>query len=180
MISARALSLLAAMAVSAVAGPLDLDAGLRASIYDDNYKLGVGASLGLVQNLGPKFDLGLHLNYSRFRAKTVDWEDVNEMGGYLTAYMIPTLADQPFEMRLGPHAGASLLGDDWYADLGADVMAVFQVAEKTRFYAAFIPGYFLGKDSQAMIRIGFGIEYRLGDGSGSAPPATGYEPATGP
>ena len=188
MIPARVLSLFAAMAaiaLPAVAGPLDLDAGLRASIYDDNYKLGVGGSLGLVQNLGPKFDLGLHLNYSRFRAKTVDWDDINELGGYLTAYMVPTLADQPFSLRIGPHGGAAMLGDDWYGDVGGDVMAVFKIADKTQFYGTFIPSFFIGKESQAMIRIGFGIEYRLADGSSSSAPAsggsgTGYEGATGP
>lgn len=155
----------------AAAGPLDLDGGLRASIYNDNYKLGVGAELGLIQNLGPKFDLGLHLNYSRFRAKAEGWEDINELGGYVTAYMIPTLADQPFELRLGPHAGAALLGDDWYADLGGDIMAVFTIADNTRFYGAFIPAYFVGEESGGMIRIGFGIEYRLAGGTLAASPA---------
>ena len=180
MIPARALSLfaakaakvalaaMAAFALPAAAGPLDLDAGLRASIYDDNYKLGVGAELGLVQNLGPKFDLGLHLNYSRFRAKTSGWEDINETGGYLAAYFIPTLADQPFELRIGPHAGAALLGDAWHADLGGDFVAVFTIADNTRFYGAFIPSFFLGESSNSMFRIGFGIEYRL---SGDAVPA---------
>lgn len=177
MIPARALCLLAAFALpAAAAGPLDLDGGLRASIYNDNYKLGVGASLGLVQNLGPKFDLGLHLNYSHFTAKTVDWDDINEYGGYLTAYFIPTLADQPFELRLGPHAGASYLGEFWYADLGGDAMAVFKINDMTKFYAAFIPAYFLGEDSGGMIRIGFGVEYRLSHGSGAAPAPGGGAP----
>lgn len=178
MIRARVLSLLAALALPATAGPLDADAGLRASIFNDNYKLGVGAELGLIQNLGPKFDLGLHLNYSMFRAKTVDWNDATELGGYVTAYMIPTLADQPFEMRFGPHAGASSIDGDWYADLGGDVMAVFQVADKTKFYGAFIPSFFIGKESQGMFRVGFGIEYRLGDGAPAS--ATGYEGASEP
>jgi hypothetical protein len=182
MIPARALSLLtawAATALTAAAGPLDFDAGLRASIYDENYRLGVGAELGLIQNLGPKFDLGLHLNYSHFSAKTTGWDDTQEMGGYVTAYLIPTLADQPFELRLGPHAGGALLREAWHADLGGDAMAVFTVADNMRFYGAFIPSYFLGDHGGGMIRLGFGIEYRLsgekvpaqpaGDAGGSAP-----------
>lgn len=158
------------------AGSLDLDGGLRASIFNDNYKLGVGAELGAVQNFGPKFDMGLHLNYSRFRAKTVDWVDVNELGGYVTAYYIPTLVDQPFEMRIGPHLGGALIKDDWYVDIGGDIAAVFKVGEKLRFYGAFIPGFFIGSESQSLFRVGFGLQYRISDGS--AAPATGYEGAT--
>jgi hypothetical protein len=167
----------AVLALPAAAGSLDLDGGLRASIYNDNYKLGVGAELGAVQNLGPKTDLGLHLNYSRFRAKTVDWVDVNEFGGYVTWYFLPTLADQPFEVRLGPHVGAAMIEDDWFADVGGDIAAVFKVGEKLRFYGAFIPGYFIGSESQGMFRVGFGLQYRVGEGS--APAATGYEGAAG-
>jgi hypothetical protein len=147
------------------AGPLDLNAGLRAAIYDENYKLGYGLELGLLQNLSPVFDVGLHLNYTRFNEKTPEWGDTDEMGGYVTAYYIPTLADQPFEARLGPHIGGTRVVESWHLDLGGDAMVLFQVADKTKFYAAFIPSYLIGKESQGLIRIGFGIEYRL---SGSA------------
>jgi hypothetical protein len=161
---------LALPAHAGAAGPLDLNAGLRAAIYDENYKLGYGLELGLVQNLSPVFDLGLHLNYTRFNEKTPEWGDTDELGGYATAYYIPTLADQPFEARLGPHVGGTRVDESWHLDLGGDAMVLFKVADMTKFYAAFIPSYLVGKESQGLIRIGFGIEYRL---SGGASPAVG-------
>lgn len=174
MIPARALCLLAALPVflsapASALGPLDVDGGLRTGIYDENYKLGVGASLSLLQNLGPKSDVGLSLNYLRFRAKTVGWSDINEFGGYVTAYFVPTLTNQPFEVRLGPHLGASMLDGLWHADLGGDASVVFKVSDMARFYAAFIPAYLLGEESGGLIRIGFGLQYRLGGASAPAP-----------
>lgn len=156
-----ALACLALPSAVRAAGPLDLNAGLRSAIFDENYKLGYGLELGLVQNLSPVFDVGLHLNYTRFNEKTPEWGDTDELGGYATAYYIPTLADQPFEARLGPHIGGTRVVDSWHLDLGGDAMVLFQVADKTKFYASFIPSYLIGKESQGLIRIGFGIEYRL-------------------
>lgn len=176
MIPARALRLMASLSAllpltAAALGPLDVDGGFRAAIYDDNYKLGVGGTLGLVQNLGPKSDLGLHLNYTRFRAETVGWSDINEYGFYVGAYYVPTLANQPFEVRLGPHVGASLVDESWHADLGGDASVVFQTSDRTRFYATFIPAYFLGDHGGGFIRLGFGVQYRLsgGESAGTAP-----------
>lgn len=175
MIPARTLCLLAALAAvlplpAAALGPLDVDGGLRAAIYDDNYDLGVGGSLGLVQNLGAKSDLGLHLNYTRFTAKTVGWSDINEYGFYLTAYWVPTLTNQPFEVRLGPHAGASVVDEFWHADLGGDASVVFQTSESIRFYATFAPAYLLGEEGGGLIRIGLGLQFRLSGGSAASAP----------
>ena len=49
---------------------------------------------------------------------------------------------------------------------------MFQVADKTRFYAAFIPAYFIGEESGGLIRIGLGLQYRLG-GEAAYSPASG-------
>lgn len=178
MIPARALCLLAALPAvlplpAAALGPLDVDGGLRAAIYDDNYDLGVGGTLGLVQNLGAKSDLGLHLNYTRFSAKTVGWSDIAEYGFYVTAYFVPTLTNQPFEVRLGPHVGASVVDEYWHADLGGDASVVFQTTESIRFYAAFTPSYLLGEESGGLIRIGLGLQFRLSGGSPADAPDAG-------
>lgn len=134
-----------------------LDLGLRASIYDENYELGVGGNLGIIATAGEKWDLGAHLNYAHFAPQSANWDAAEEIGGYLAAYYKPKI-DQAFWLRLGPHLGYAYLVDH-YVDLGADVMAVFKVARQWDFYAAFVPGYHIGADSQPMIRIGLGLEY---------------------
>src|SRR4051812_46103555 len=93
----------------AYAGPLDLDAGLRASIWNDNYKLGVGGELGAIAGLG-KVDLGLHLNYAHFavKEKTSGFSPGNEYGGYVALYLLPPL-DQAFQLRIGPHIGGAYM-----------------------------------------------------------------------
>jgi hypothetical protein len=154
---------LAALAPKATA--IDLDLGLRASIYDENYKLGVGGELGVIMPATAAIDLGLHLNYTNFRAKTETFVDATELGGYVTAYFHPAI-DQGFSLRLGPHIGYSALGNsdnrESYLDLGGDVMAVFQATPMFSFYAAFIPSFLIGPDSQSLIRIGLGLQYSMG------------------
>ncbi len=156
--------LLPLSALPVAAGPVDYDAGLRASIYDDNYKLGVGGELGAVAGLNPNWDIGLHLNYSHFAPKTETWSAADEFGGYLAAYFVPAI-DQGFTLRVGPHVGMSKIRKP-FVDLGGDLMAVFQVMPTTRFYASFTPSFFIAtnsqSDSQSLFRVGFGVEYRPG------------------
>jgi hypothetical protein len=152
-----ALLCLAPMAASAA--PV-LDLGLRASIYDENYELGVGGELGAIASAGEAWDLGLHLNYSHFAAQTENWTSAEEFGGYVAAYFKPRI-DQAFWLRLGPHLGYSHVVDH-YLDLGGDVQAVFKTTPALDFYAAFVPSFFIGEHSQAMIRIGLGLQYRAG------------------
>jgi hypothetical protein len=154
---------LAALAPKATA--IDLDLGLRASIYDENYKLGVGGELGAIVSATANMDLGLHLNYTSFRTKTETIDDANEFGGYVTAYFHPAI-DQGFSLRIGPHIGYSAIGSsdnrESYLDLGGDVMAVFKATNTLNFYAAFIPAFMIGPDPQSLIRIGFGLQYSMG------------------
>lgn len=164
----RLLPLLTAAFLPAAAAPVDLDAGLRAAIWNDNYKLGVGGELGAVAELG-KVDLGLHLNYTHFSTKNLTFSDVDEMGGYVALYLLPPI-DQSFTLRIGPHVGASYI-EKTFLDLGGDLDAIFQVNPKFSFYAAFVPAYiidFKGEDSEALVRIGLGIEFHPG---GAAPAA---------
>ena len=143
-----------------MAGPWQFDAGLRGSIYDDNYKLGLGGELGLVKGLGADWDLGLHANYSHFRIKTENWTPADEFGGYLTVYYLPKI-EQDFSLKIGPHLGYAYIRSH-YVDVGGDVKAVVQIVPTTSVYAAFIPGFFVGKNPQALIRVGLGINYSLG------------------
>jgi len=147
--------------------PLDLDAGLRAAVYDDNYKLGVGMELGAVASVAPRWDLGLHLNYTGFESKTMR-PDTREFGGYAAAYFLPAV-DQAFSLRVGPHIGYSRIESN-FLDLGADAMVVFTVAPGTKFYAAFVPSILIGDNSHSLFRIGFGVEYGVG---GPGPATTG-------
>lgn len=167
MIKARHLAALSTLFVlsAAWAAPLDLDAGLRAAIYDDDYDLGVGGSLGVVTSAAPKWDLGLHLNYTHFASKTIR-EDADEFGAYVVAYFLPAI-DQGFALRLGPHIGYSKI-ESHFLDLGLDAMVVFKVAAQTKFYATFVPSYLVGENGQQLFRIGFGVEYGVG-GDGPAP-----------
>lgn len=143
------------------AAAVDLDAGLRAAIYDDTYKLGVGGELGLVAPAAPLWDLGLHLNYTSFTSKVPETAgDETELGGYVTAYYKPAI-DQGFSLRLGPHIGYAKIGSN-YLDLGGDAMAVFQASPVLNFYGAFIPSWMIGSNGQSLFRIGFGVEYRMG------------------
>ncbi|MDB5104167.1 MAG: hypothetical protein JWP91_1856 [Fibrobacteres bacterium] len=163
MINARSLAALSSflcVTAAAWAAPMDLDLGVRASIYDENYKLGLGGEVGAVVAAAPLWDMGLHLNYTRFNHKTDTWTDENEFGGYLAAYYRPAL-DQGFNLRIGPHIGYSKIHDN-FLDLGGDVMAVFRATPGMSFYAAFIPSFMIGKDSQSLIRIGFGVEFGPG------------------
>ncbi len=136
------------------------DLGVRADIYDENYELGVGGELGVIAPSSETWDFGLHLNYTHFSPQTENWTSAEEYGGYVAAYWKPKI-DQAFWLRLGPHAGYSYINNH-YADLGGDVMAVFKTTPALDFYAAFIPSFFVGKHSQAMIRIGLGLEYHAG------------------
>lgn len=167
MIKARRLAALSTLFALSTAwtAPLDLDAGLRAAIYDDNYDLGVGGELGAVVPAGPKWDLGLHLNYTHFASKTIR-ADADEFGGYVAAYFLPAF-DQSFSVRLGPHIGYSHI-ESHFLDLGMDAMVVFKVAPQTKFYATFVPSYLVGENGQQLTRIGFGVEYGVG-GEGAAP-----------
>lgn len=169
MIKARRLmSLLPFLCLTVIttkATALELDVGLRASIYDENYKLGVGGELGAIVPATANMALGLHLNYTGFRAATESIADANEFGGYVTAYFHPAL-DQGFSLRIGPHIGYSALGSSGnkksYLDLGGDVMAVFKATNTLNFYAAFIPAFFIGPNPQPLVRIGFGLHYNMG------------------
>lgn len=145
---------------AALAAPMDLDVGLRASIYDENYKLGLGGEIGAVVNTTPKWDMGLHLNYTRFRPKTDAWDAANEFGGYLSFYYKPEI-DQGFRLRIGPHVGYANI-ENHYLDLGADVMAVFDIKPGMKFYGAFIPCFMIGEEGQSLIRIGLGMEFGPG------------------
>jgi hypothetical protein len=158
----RLLPLLTLAFLPAAAATLDLDGGLRASIWNDNHKLGVGGELGAIAGLG-KVDLGLHLNYSHFASKNPSFSDVDELGGYVALYLLPPL-DQTFQLRVGPHVGAAYL-DKTFLDVGGDLAVVFQVSPAMRFYADFVPAYFIdfkGSDSEALVRVGLGLEFRLG------------------
>ena len=41
-------------------------------------------------------------------------------------------------------------------------MAVFKTTPALDFYAVVVPSFFIGKNSQAMTRIGLGLEYHAG------------------
>jgi hypothetical protein len=154
------LAFLCLLPIAASAAPLALDAGLRASIYDENYKLGVGGELGAIAALSDGMDIGAHFNYSHFAPKTENRTAADEFGGYAALYFKPKF-DQAFWLRIGPHLGYSRVVND-YVDLGGDAMAVFKATPTLDFYGAFIPSYFIGKGGQTLIRIGLGIEYRTG------------------
>lgn len=153
-------AILSVLSLSAWAAPMDLDAGLRASIWDENYDLGVGGELGLIYPASPAVDLGLHLNYTQYTAKTVDFEDVQEMTAYIGLYFV-AYDDGSLRFRIGPHAGGGTF-DGWAVDLGGDATAVFKIMEKTSIYATFIPAYIIGANSQGVFKVGFGVEYRIG------------------
>ncbi|MEO7427564.1 MAG: hypothetical protein ABI036_20435 [Fibrobacteria bacterium] len=152
---------LAAAPLRVSAGPVDLDAGLRASIYDDNYNLGVGGELGLVFPSASAWDFGLHLNYSHFDSKVPEiLKDLSEYGGYAAAYFKPTM-NQAFSMRLGPHLGYAYIAVH-YVDVGGDAVVLFKATPSLTFYSAFIPSFMIGKDGQTLVRIGLGLEYNAG------------------
>ncbi len=164
MIIARRLAalsfLLSVAALPTMAAPMDLDVGLRADIYDENYNLGKGVELGAVVSTTPLWDMGLHLNYTRFDAKTETWAAANEFGGYLAFYFRPAI-DQAFSIRIGPHLGYAKIVNN-YVDVGGDVMAVFKVSPGMSFYGAFIPCFMIGDAGQSLIRIGLGMEFGPG------------------
>lgn len=141
------------------AGPV-LDAGLRASIFDERYKLGLGGELGALVPAGADWDWGGHLNYSHFAAQIAGTESAEEFGGYLAAYFKPRI-DQVFWLRLGPHLGYAHV-DGHFLDLGGDAMAVFKASPNVDWYAAVVPSLFIGPSIQSMIRIGMGVELRTG------------------
>ena len=163
MIYARRLAALFPLLCLAVipARAVDLDAGLRASIYDDNYKLGVGGELGAVKSLSPAWDMGLHLNYSHFTSKAPQSvASVNEYGGYVAVYFLPAI-DQGFSLRIGPHIGYSKI-ENHFLDLGGDAMAIFKATPTLSFYGAFIPSFLIGKGGESLFRVGLGVEYSTG------------------
>lgn len=133
------------------------DLGLRADIFDDNYKLGVGGELGVIGSANDDWDFGLHLNYNHFAPQTDGWKAAEEFGGYVAAYWKPKI-DQAFWLRLGPHVGYSHVVNH-YVDLGGDAMAVFKATPTLDFYAVAVPSFFIGKNAQAMTRIGLGLEF---------------------
>ena len=157
---AAALTFLCLAPWAARAAVINYDLGLRASIYDENYKAGVGAELGAIASATANWDLGLHLNYTHFAAKTENWDDANEMGGYVGAYYKPKI-DQAFWLRIGPHIGYAKIIKN-YVDVGADVMAVFKATPSLDFYGTCIPAFMAGPGGQLLIRFGFGVEFHAG------------------
>ena len=153
-------SLVLSAATASLAASMDLDVGLRASIYDENYKLGLGAEIGAVVPTTPLWDMGLHLNYSRFRPKIDNLDAADEFGGYLAFYYKPAL-DQGFSLRIGPHLGYANIVDH-YVDVGADAMAVFKIKPGMSFYGAFIPSFMIGEETQSLFRVGLGMEFGPG------------------
>jgi hypothetical protein len=71
-------SFLCMTAAAAWTAPMDLDLGLRASIYDDNYDLGLGGEIGAVVAAAPAWDKGLHLNNNPFNTKKDKFYTLNE------------------------------------------------------------------------------------------------------
>jgi hypothetical protein len=141
---------------------LELDGGLRAVIWNDDYKLGWGGEVGAIRKANEKWELGLHLNYTHFTSKVPESvNDADELGGYIAAYFTPSI-DQGFTIRIGPHVGYANL-ESHYLDLGADAQAVFKVANLWSFYTAFIPSFLIGSDDQALFRIGLGLQYHVGN-----------------
>ena len=152
---------LAAAPLRSLAGPLDVDAGLRGSIYDDKYDLGKGGELGILRPASPAWDLGLHLNFSHYPTKVPDtYPSVKEYGGYVAAYFRPAI-EQVFSLRLGPHIGYAKISGS-YLDLGGDVMVIFKTTPALDIYAAFIPSFMIGKNAQTLVRVGVGVEYHTG------------------
>jgi hypothetical protein len=149
--------LLGMAATASLAAPMDLDLGLRASIYDENYKLGLGGEIGAVVPVTALWDMGLHLNYSIFRSKIESLESTDEFGGYLAGYYKPSI-DQAFSLRIGPHIGYAHIVDN-YLDVGADLMAVFKIKPGMSFYTAFIPSFMIGENTQSLFRVGLGMEF---------------------
>lgn len=145
-------------AMAAAAAPLSWDLGLRAAIFDENYKAGVGGEAGVIMPASDGWDLGLHLNYTHFAPKTDNWVAADEMGAYVGAYYKPKI-DQAFWLRIGPHIGYSRIGDYNYVDIGGDVMAVFKTTPTLDMYGAFIPSFVAGENGQLLVRVGFGIQY---------------------
>lgn len=154
----RLFCVFSALPLAATAGaPLAWDLGLRAAIYDDIYKAGVGGEAGVIMTTSPNWDLGLHLNYTRFANKLENITPANEFGGYVGAYYKPKI-DQAFWLRIGPHIGYAHVRNH-YVDIGGDVKAVFKATPALDIYGAFIPSFFAGKNGQTLVRVGFGIEY---------------------
>jgi hypothetical protein len=153
----KALAALLCLAPVLAAAAPSWDAGLRADIFDDNYKLGVGAELGVITPVNDGWDFGLHLNYGHFEAQTEGLDAADEFGGYVALYWKPKI-DQAFWLRLGPHVGYSFVVNH-YLDLGGDAMAVFKTTPTLDFYAVVVPSFFVGKNAQAMTRIGLGLQY---------------------
>ena len=137
-------ALLCLAPVFAAAAPI-LDLGLRADIYDDNYKLGVGGELGVIVPANESWDFGLHLNYNHFAPQNDGLSAADELGGYATAYWKPKI-DQAFWLRLGPHVGYSHIVNH-YLDLGGDAMAVFKTTPALDFYAVVVPSFLVCPDS---------------------------------
>ncbi len=142
------------------AGGLELDGGFRVSIYDDNYKKGLGLEFGAIHGASTNSDFGVHLNYTRFDNKTESFTPVNEFGGYLTWYYLPQI-EQIFTVRVGPHIGLSKIRT-WYGDVGADGIVQFEVTPVLHLYGSLIPSFFIGENSQVLFRVGLGVQYRVG------------------
>jgi len=142
--------------------PVDFDAGFRGVISEEKYDMGLSGELGVITPIDSSWEAGLHLNYTHFRPHTEIGGTADEWGGYVTAYFLPTL-DQPFRLRLGPHIGINFMSDDFTSgnslDLGGDVMAFVPVKNNYKIYACFAPSFIIGSYTQAIYRIGFGVEY---------------------
>jgi hypothetical protein len=142
------------------AGTLVYDAGVRASIFDENYKLGWGLDAGAVKGIHSDWDAGIHFNYTHYRNKRSNWTPADEIGGRVSAYYLPKV-DQIFSVKVGPHFGYSRIRSN-YIDIGGDLLLIFKVNPKTQVVAAFIPGLFIGTHSQALVRLGLGMQYNPG------------------
>lgn len=143
------------------AGTLGYDGGLRFSMWDDNYSLGLGLAPGLQWRFSERNHLAFNALYNRYGAKLPGFDDIQEWAftlGLRREFPLPP--DQFLEPRLGFHAGVTRLwGESWHALGALDAEALFPIQPGLKGYALVQPGYVLGEKNGMLFRVGLGVVY---------------------
>ncbi len=130
---------------------------LRASIWDSDYKRGLGATGGAETHFS--WGIGtVQLGYSYFESRYGYLDAVHEIeiaaGPKWEFHPSP---DDPIYPRLGLHAGFS---SNWEQKLhliaGAEAEGVIPLRKRWSFFAAFQPSYSLGAHNQMFWRVALG------------------------
>lgn len=136
--------------------------GVITSIWNDNYKLGLGLHLGGRTAFVSGTELGGDVIYSWFRRQDdlPEFPSAVHESGLRFFLVHPLTVGTQFILKLGAQLGASRLYEgDWGIIVGGEAHGAIPIADPYGIQIQFSPGYVIGKgqNERAIFRVGLGL-----------------------